>query len=316
MTSHFKSLRPQQSRRRAVTTCGAFWIGVWFLGGLVLPPLLSAAQEERSLTAPTAWWWYHEVSAEFITEIINEKGARIVDIEIEQVSPYRFSVVLVKNEGLFRKSWRWYHGIRGVGGIASKVKDHPDARIIDLEVVEVDYGDGKGPQYTVVLVDNQGSGSKRWWREYNGSLEDVGAKLDTNGARLTDIDVARFAAYEGAPRFCAVMVDNRTAAAKSWWWYVNVSPELMASKLRDHNARIIDLERSADGRFAVIMQSAQGEPWWYYLARSPSQVAELIQRHQARIIDLETHWAGGKKYFDVVLLGSKSVTRLKPVFHR
>jgi len=274
------------------------------IGAVLFMPILftsftAHAQDDRLRTNPTAWWWYHGASAKFINQILKEKGARIIDIEVEQASPYRFTVVMVKNQGAYGRAWWWYYGIKGVGGVATKVKQHSHARLIDVEAVEVKYGDGKGPQFTVVLVDNTGSQAKPWWRSYNDPMNFVSSKLKKHKARLIDLDANRFSI---APHYSAVMIANQGADSKAWWWYVNVSPDFITSKLKENNARLVDIEWNGGGRLNVIMVRSSGEFWWWYYGLSADGLAKRVQQHSARIIDIETYRVGGQKRFAAIMV--------------
>lgn len=276
---------------------------------LLLAPILASgvawSQDERSRTDPTQWWWYHGVSEQFITQAIKDKGARIVDIEVEQTSPYRFAVVMIRNQGAYAKSWWWYYGLKGVGAVADKVKQHSQALILDLEVVEVDYGDGKGPQYTIVLVENAGARAGGWWPEYNGSVDGIASKIDKNRARLTDLETNLFVAYGNQLRYSAVMVANEGTDRKSWWWYVNVSPDLIELKLKENNAQLTDMEWNGAGKFSVIMEKSAGGHWWWFFDKPAADLTELAQKNGARIIDIETYWVDGKRRFAAIMLQNR-----------
>ena len=67
------------------------------------------AQSQTDLVTPTAWWWQTNVTLQDINDRIAQ-GYRIVDIEVEDDSPLRFSAAFVRNSGVYAKGWWWYYG--------------------------------------------------------------------------------------------------------------------------------------------------------------------------------------------------------------
>src|SRR5574341_42323 len=53
------------------------------------------AQDERSLTDPTGWYWYYNVTPETLTNVYNNTGSRIIDLEVVDTSPLLFTAALV-----------------------------------------------------------------------------------------------------------------------------------------------------------------------------------------------------------------------------
>ncbi len=269
---------------------------------LLLSPTLSArftarAQDERSRTDLTAWWWYHGVSPDQVNQIINDTGGRIIDIHVEQTSPYLFTVALVKNEGVFGKAWWWYFGL-DQNGVNAQLQAH-QARILELESYQV----GGQTRFTVVLVPNTGADAKAWWWYFDATPDFIGSKLTENGARLIDLDAYLVG---GSLRYSAVMIANQGADARTWFWYYGVSPDFISSALKQNNARLVDLDRDSFGNFDVIMERAQGEHWWWYFNVSESELNDLVAQDGARIIDVESFFIGGQKLFTAVLLNDSN----------
>lgn len=257
-------------------------------------------EDDRLRTAPTAWWWYHGVSGGFIGEKLKEHRARIVDLEIESASPARFSVVMVKNEGAYAARWWWYHGLRGVGAVASKVNEADEARLIDLERLEVRTEGGREPRYAIVLVDNTGSHERTWRRHFNDPVSTLDSTIAGGHFRLADLEDHR---SPGAPgRWGAVLLANKGTEARAWWWYRNVTPGFITARLNQHDARLTDIERAGDGRFHVVMVESKGEGWWWYHGVSAEGLARRLSRNHARLIDLEPYRVGGEKRFAAIMV--------------
>lgn len=263
-------------------------------------PLEATPEDDRLRTTPTAWWWYHGVSPEFIADKLKQNGARIVDLEIESTSPRRFSVVMVKNEGAYAASWWWYYGLRGVGAAAAKINEHEQARLVDIEAMEVDYGDGKGPEFAIVLVGNSGAHERSWWRSINDPLDSIKSSIDDHDARLVDLEYNQSTVIPG--RYGAVLLANEGADARAWWWYLGVSPDFITARLQEHGARLVDIDPLANGKFNVVMVKGSGESWWWYYGLTADALADRLSEHGARLIDIEPYRVGGAKRFAAIML--------------
>ena len=64
----------------------------------------SQAITNEAVTTPTGWWYYYNLTAAQVSAKIKEKGARIVDLQVESANPSRFTVTMVKNTGVHKKT--------------------------------------------------------------------------------------------------------------------------------------------------------------------------------------------------------------------
>lgn len=254
--------------------------------------VIQVALSEKSDTTPTAWYWLHGVSVDQVKAKLSE-GYRLIDIEVEQTSPYEFSTVMVKNQGAYAKSWWWYYGLTS-DEVKSKLSQH-NARIIDLEIYRVN-GEKR---YAVVLVPNTGSEAKSWWYYSDYSFDDLMAKVRSHNARIVDIDTY---VINGQQRFSAVMIANQGADQKTWWVYSNVSANFIGDKLKENQARLVDIEQRNSDTFTVVMERSQGQAWWWYYGVTDARINELTRQNKARIIDIEPYIVGGNKRFLVLML--------------
>src|SRR4051812_10553482 len=62
-------------------------------------------------TTPTAWWWYYGVTPAQLSSLVSANNARIVSLQVEQVSPLLFTVAMVSNTGSYGKAWWYYYGV-------------------------------------------------------------------------------------------------------------------------------------------------------------------------------------------------------------
>src|SRR5262249_1147493 len=150
------------------------------------------------------WYWYYNVDASFINStLINARNQRLVDLQVESVSPLRFDVATVTNTGSYAKTWWWYYGVTGTG-LQSLVNQN-NARMIDLD----SYTDANGNQrFATIMIRNTGNDAKAWWYYYNVSPSFVAGRITANNARLTDIN------YRPNGNLDVIMVPNTGVDAK------------------------------------------------------------------------------------------------------
>lgn len=91
----------------------------------------------------SGWWHYYNVTPSTIADRLQQKKARLIDIE--RVGSNRYDVVMVKRTG---EAWWWYYGLTA-GGVAERAGQHA-ARITKLEPYTVD---GK-KRFAVILVSD------------------------------------------------------------------------------------------------------------------------------------------------------------------
>ncbi len=256
----------------------------------------NAGAQERDLQTPTGWWWLRNAAPADVTNRINQ-GFRLTDIEVEGTAPYRFSANFVANQGSHASGFWWYYGL-SAADVSARLSQH-NARLIDLDPYFV----GGALRFAAVMVPNTGAQAKAWWWYYGQSVAQVAQRASQNGARVVDVD----SYVEGGVRkYSAVMIRNAGADQRAWWHYYDISSATLAQKLSQDAARIVDLERLGDDRFAVVLAPAAGYKWWYYFGRTEQQVNDLVGRNGARLIDVESRVVDGTRLFDVVMLNNSN----------
>ena len=247
---------------------------------------------ERTSDIQTSWWWYTGVSSSTLTQSLNEHGARLIDLEIDQASPLRLSASMVRNTGAYASAWWWYFGI--TANRLSEVLDDHGARILDLEV----YVTPAGLRYAVILVPNTGAEAKAWWWLSNVSFGDLSTFASRNGARVVDLEVIERA---GTRTYAAVMIRNSGTDQAAWWWYTGITLDGLSSELAANGARLLDLERRSDGTLAAIAVRPSGERWWWYVGLTMTGVSDRVAISGARIVDIERYEISGQSRYAVVL---------------
>jgi len=276
------------------------------LAALGCLPCAARADSHRTETAPTAWWWYYNVTEAQIETILDDTGARLVDIEIHSTDPLRFSAAFVHNSGVYAEAWWWYYNLTeaDVGTLVAA----NEARLIDIER----YDTPAGARYAVVMIGNSGRDAIAWWWYYGGNIESLTDHLLDNEARLIDIE-----AYEsGGTRYLAIMVDNTGDANTPWWWYYNVPAATLVDCMEDNDARLLEFEvrDPAAGTYDAILvpnEAPDNISWWWYYGVTAADLNALLAQNGARIADLDTYMHGGTRRFSVVMLNNSNALTTK-----
>ncbi len=174
-------------------------------------------------------------------------------------------------------------------------------RIVDLEYRGT--STLLGTRWDAVLVRNSGTYAEGWWWYTGLTATQVGNNLNTNSARL--IDLEPYEDGNGNLRFACVMVDNTGSNQKSFWWYYNTSSSNLTTQLNANSARLVDLDRYTIGSTTyysgVMIANTGGDQrsWWWYLNQTPAQVSNLLNTNQAQLYDLEPRDTGN---FDCIMI--------------
>jgi len=133
-------------------------------------------------------------------------------------------------------------------------------------------------------------GSSSWTADE--TVESLSNKIASGGRRLLDLE-----RYTVASRtlFAAAWVDNNGLAAKTWYWWLDITPDTVAAKLQQCGCRLIDLDPIGNGRYDVVMIRADGVdnlPSWWYVGASQTEVSRYLSTNQARAVALEPDGSG------------------------
>ena len=156
--------------------------------------------DSRDNSTPTPWYILVHQTPQQVTDTINA-GYRLVDIFVETFSPsHLFTAVYVANSGSYQESWWWYYGV-DEATLANALSNN-NARLISLKAYDIGSGQIR---FTAVMISNTGRGATAWWWYYNTTPTDITSLINSNEARLTQIN-----AYQtgGQTRYAVVMVDN------------------------------------------------------------------------------------------------------------
>ena len=159
-------------------------------------------------------------------------------------------------------------------------------------------------RFAVVYVKDPGNNAAWNWTAGSIEMNKMGGYVEIAGGdrqrgSLTSIPI-RIWAYDTT----TVEAPNSGAGAVAWWTYLNVDPGFIATKLKEHGARLVDIERQPQTRFSVIMIKSPAR-WWWYDGKTESEVEALYKQHNGRIVDIETHWRNGVQYFDIIMVSNE-----------
>jgi hypothetical protein len=146
--------------------------------------------------AKKSWWWYYGLKAKEVGDELSAHSARLIDIDsYGSGSSRRFVAVMIKNAGVDKTAWWWYHNATP-SFIASRLSAHK-ARLID-------FGRSGPGRFNVVMVPNTGKHSRFWVYGF-GSEGQINDLVTENVARIVDVE-----SYleNGQKRFAAIAIDD------------------------------------------------------------------------------------------------------------
>ncbi|MEM6676224.1 MAG: serine hydrolase, partial [Planctomycetota bacterium] len=265
------------------------------------PP--ASAEAQTDTVTPTAWLWRTNVPVSTLdADIAN--GYRIVDLEVENASPLRFSAVLVHNSGDYAKGWWWYFD-QTAADVWSRLFQL-NARLIDVEP----YQTSAGIRYAIVLIPNSGTdfAAQHGWDTEN-TFQDVVDWLSVNTSRRI-IDIQQYE-VGGSLRYAFTWVTNSGQLQSPYWIYMNATLGQIASGLATNNARLIDLEvHDSTERYTALMVPDDSNEWFWMRDLSFFDVDRLANQYASRMIDLEryTDSSGAIRYAMVLRRNDNDLT--------
>ena len=268
---------------------------------LMTVSLLAASalcQDVRDLTVQTASAHHYSVSPTTIDSFLaSSPGLRLVDIEVESVSPLKLTACYSGTNGPYATPYWWYRGITGAE-LASRLNTN-QARLIDLEA----YDDGSGnTRFACIMVPNTGSNNKAWWYLHGTQPTTVSTTMAANNARLVDFDSYTVG---GQTKYLAVMIRNTGADHRPFWWFHNVPASTISSNTQQFDSRVYCLNRRSNGNFDVVLVDEPQTPkwtWWFNL--DAAGVAQKLGNWGQRPINLESYFVNGQRRFAMATIGN------------
>jgi hypothetical protein len=246
---------------------------------------------DQSVNIGTARWWYHGVTADQITTLINQNGARLTEIRVEDPAVPTFVVTMVRNSGAYASAWWWYFGVDAttLSGLLSQ------RRLISLEP----YQTSAGLRFAAVMVPNTGSQARAWWWYFGVSQPTVGALLSQNNARLVSL---RPYVSGGQRVFAVIMVSNTGTDFKSGTWFASASIADISNDVNTNKRRVVAFTVDPAGGFDAILVDSEGEGWWWWFGIDPATVTNNLVNHGTRLIDVSSYLDNGVRRYTAVEL--------------
>jgi hypothetical protein len=258
------------------------------------------ALAESLNTTPTAWWWYYGVTPAQLSSLVSSNSARIVSLQVEQVSPLLFTVAMVSNTGSYAKAWWYYYGVTAAQLSANLSTNN--ARLVSLDA----YDSGGTTLFAAVMISNTGADAKGWWWYYGVTTSQIATLVQQNNARLVDF---RSYVTGGVTRYAVVMIPNTGADARAWWWYFGVSGAQVASLLSQNSAFLISIQPAdaSGSTFNVVMQQEPGGfLWWWYYGMDAAGLSDRLAQNGARLLDVKTYFVNGARRFAAIMVNNSN----------
>jgi len=158
--------------------------------------------------------------------------------------------------------------------------------------------------------DRENNSPVAWYVYEHQTASDINTMAANNNLRVVDLYV------ESAPSpslMTAVYVTNSGSYAKSWGYYVDVTPAVLQSVVAADTYRIVVLKAFNDPAsggdvryFALFIANtgADAKAWWYYHNLSVTQVTALWQANNARLVQVNSYVKSATTLYDVVMISN------------
>ena len=256
------------------------------------PAVAVVPDPERDATAQTGWHWYHGLTAAQVQQRLAADRDRIVDVEVQSTSPYRFAVATVRNEGAYKREWYWYYGLTA-GQVAAKLKEKT-GRLIDLET----YLAAGARRFAVVMVANSGEAAKNWHWYHRLDGRQLSTRLRQHRSRLVDLESY---SVGGRTKYAAVMIRNSGVDKAAWWYWRNVPLSKVENSAGGNGARTFSLDRLSNGRYNAIQVKRKSEFSDFKADVDERRLGDFVSQNGGRIVDIDAYTVGGQRRFTVIV---------------
>lgn len=195
------------------------------------PRRFSGAMVHNSGAYLKSWWWYYDVDAATVASALSANNARLISLKAYDIGggQLRFAVVMIPNTGADQKGWWWHYGLT-FSDVANVVAQN-NARLTQLNAYLI----GGVVRYAVVMVSNTGADQRGWWWYTNASAAAVTSAINSNNARLVDLD------RDPVSGNYNVIMNSCAASCPHWWWYTASTQQQMLDNAAQTGSRIIDI---------------------------------------------------------------------------
>lgn len=182
----------------------------------------------------SGFWWYYGQTPAQLSSLLTTNQARLTDLEVydDGAGNTLCAAVMVPNTGTNARSWWWYYNTT-TANISTQVNAN-NARIYDLD----EYVINGVTYYSALMIANTGSEARSWWYYYNQTSAAIGSLINTNQARIIDLD------RRSNGNFNVVM--QRDPSPTSWYWFTGLTLAQVIPTLENYGQRPIDVDSYTD----------------------------------------------------------------------
>ena len=258
---------------------------------------LAHADEHHDLYDQTNWYHFTNSTIADVDALI-DTGYRLVDLEIENTSPFRVGGAMVANSGSYGTAW-WWWPIKTESELNDKLSEF-DARLIDIEPYLTSSNEVR---YAAIAVPDSGPTgvTSTDWETGFTELE-VNSWLATNPTRRIH-DIQPYPTPGGETRYAFTWVGNTGSDFTLSWLVTNDSLVGIEQLVADTSARIVDIEPVPNGGWAAVLIPTKGDVnWWWYYDLDPNQGAEVASKLGGRVADAELYNVNGEDRMAFVII--------------
>jgi len=248
---------------------------------------------DQSTSISVARWWYTGVTASQVSTLINQNGARLTQIRVEDPTVPTFTVTMVGNTGAYASGWWWYFGVDA--NTLGSLLGQNAARLISLDPYFVN----GNLRFAAVMVPNSGAQGRAWWWYFGVSASTVTTLLGQNNARLVSL---RSYLSGGSTVYAVIMISNTGQDNKGWQWYPAASISTISSHVNNDHMRVISFSPGASGGWDAVLVASEGEYWWWWFGIDAATVTNNLVNHGSRLIDVDSYISGGSRVYTAVEL--------------
>jgi len=252
---------------------------------------------DDSVAIPVQWWSFEGLTPLDALNLALSRQARITDISLDAGTAHTVTGVMVSNTGAYASGWYFRDNMDPSALLNFAVSS--SLRITKL----ITYDTPAGVRMTALLTPNTGARNRAWWFFDNSTTTSLLNFANSNSARVID-----FRSYPvgATTQYSAVFLSNTGIDNKLWWFWTNLTPSVLASKLASENSRLISLQRQPDGTYNTVMVTNTGADayaWKYFLGlTSMASVNALAEQYGMRPIHLERYGTPAGNRYDVVMI--------------
>ncbi|MBI5877689.1 MAG: serine hydrolase [Chloroflexi bacterium] len=176
-----------------------------------------------------AWWWYVDVDAATLSSHLSANNARLTVLKAWDSGGgvIHFAAVMVSNTGADAKAWWWYYN-QSIANVTAAWQAN-SARLVQVHAYTV----GAQTYYAVVMISNTGADASGWWWYVGQSVGNLSSFINSNNARLIDLDRNPDGSYNAIMTSCGT-------DCPLWWWYVGSTAQQLLDNYAQNGSRIID----------------------------------------------------------------------------